>query len=251
MNEIVLKHIGTNIARACPDIYFVYVPGGRYRDLGNHTGRYAADLRGFWISIFPISIAAYAAYIAEGRYVPSTETDTADSALQRLERSRRAGWSFALGLDHREATAFAENQGMRLPSETEWQVAMLDQPNVDAAPPDSQFAQLAQVRGALEGATPTSMTPEGELSFSQAGCAVLYERLTEWTADPFLDYARWGGLRHDLPPDRLQWNQPAVVKGRRAQAIEQTPRNRGSLEQARRQDPSIAPLGFRCVIRDR
>jgi len=137
-----------------PEGYFCYVPGGRYRIGGweEKTGRATRAgvelaLQPFWIARFPVTVAQYAAFVAEG-YRPGAERWWAPEGWERVINLRgRTAPSYweqdgyhgpnqpVVGVSWHEATAYCAwlserlktrlppGHVIRLPTEAEWETA--------------------------------------------------------------------------------------------------------------------------------
>ncbi len=137
-----------------PEGYFCYVPGGRYRIGGweEKTGRATRAgvelaLQPFWIARFPVTVAQYAAFVAEG-YRPGAERWWTPEGWKLVinQQGRRAPlfWEGAgyhgpnqpvVGVSWHEATAYCAwlterlhgalppGYVIRLPTEAEWETA--------------------------------------------------------------------------------------------------------------------------------
>lgn len=259
-----------NLAFLDEDTPLVLVPAGRYRNLGSQQIRsarpeYDAEVSAFWIEVFPVTIPAYVTFVRSGEYALAFEWEGdapedvlygPDGVLKRLVAARRDTTLFAVHLDFFEAAAYARSRRLRLPNETEWEIALRHQASAsltggsDLLPHlDSSYRTLLYKRLS----SPALRTHLSNVQFSALGCAQYFLAFAEWTAD-----VATVGYYHGYFPLRTRF--PGVLSP--APDTEMSVRGRVPLAQA----PSAVlrygrragldeqvfdfPIGFRCVVDD-
>lgn len=225
------------VALAADDQLMVLVPAGEYLGLGADEPAEArplheADVPAFWIAAYPVTIAMYAQHIAQSGYDAGIGPDRgADGLLDILARLYNT--PFALGLTYFEADAYARIYGLRLPNESEWEIAMrMTNRNGDAKQrADAIDACIARPSGIL---------------LSPFGCAILAQEFAEWTSDKYDSYR--GGLRrrHDPTAGPVGLADYMSVRGQ-APLRNPSPILRRPLEADKTRLGGIS-LAFRCVV---
>ncbi len=178
----------------------------------NERPRHGVDLAAFDIDVTPVTNAAYAEFIDDGGYDREELWNEAgwrwinDEGLRApaywFERDGRR-WDRVMDRErpldplrpvchvgYWEADAYARWAGKRLPTEAEWEVAALWDPEVGAArrypwgdePPTPLVANVDQL--AFDTA-PVGAYPAGR---SPAGCLGMIGNVWEWTSSPFGGY---------------------------------------------------------------
>jgi formylglycine-generating enzyme required for sulfatase activity len=234
-------------------IPLVLIPAGQYHNLGEQ--HYHSEVAAFWMTVFPVALTSFVDFVRCGDYaesrLPADEVDetgyTPDSVLRRLAATRQQErLPFALGVDYQEALAWARNRAMRLPTETEWEIAMLDHTTVVESHPAFPARSVEMLRSLLSQHTEISnlLPASGEAALSQAGCMQLFDRVAEWTIETMTKNVFLP--QPDTPttrPDRL------VLRGNVRMAAAPGARLRRSLAPGETRFDSF-PVGFRCVIED-
>jgi formylglycine-generating enzyme required for sulfatase activity len=234
-------------------IPLVLIPAGQYHNLGEQ--HYHSEVAAFWIMIFPVSLTSFVDFVRCGDYAkyrfPANERDktgyTPDSILRRLSTTRQQeGLPFALGVDYREALAWGQKRTMRLPTETEWEIAMLDHAAVVESYPAFPARSAEMLRSLLSQCTESNnlLSASGKAALSQAGCMQLFDRVAEWTVETTTKNVFMP--QPDTPttrPDRM------VIRGHVRMASAPSARLRRSLSPEKTMFDSF-PVGFRCVIED-
>jgi formylglycine-generating enzyme required for sulfatase activity len=138
----------SNLFNATGDHYWRYVRPGTYRIGGWKTGDERADrkIALFWIARFPLTVAQYAPFVAEGYRKGAERWWLPESWAWRQKNQRTKPWRWndsayagtnqpVIGVTWHEATAFCawlteqlqvtlpDRYVVRLPSEAEWEVA--------------------------------------------------------------------------------------------------------------------------------
>lgn len=225
------------VALAADDQPMVLVPAGEYLGLGADEPAEArplheADVPAFWIGVYPVTIAMYAQYIAQSGYDAGIGPDRgADGLLGILARPHNT--QFAVALTYFEADAYARTYGLRLPNESEWEIAMrMVNRNGDAKQrADAIDATIARLSGVL---------------LSPFGCAILVREFAEWTSDKYAPYE--GGLwrRHSPTPDHVGRTDQMSVRGQ-ATLRNPSPILRRPLEADKTRIGEIS-IAFRCAV---
>jgi iron(II)-dependent oxidoreductase len=239
----------------------VRIPAGRYT-LGtddrseaydNERPRHAVELAAFDMDVYPVTNDAYQAFIADGGYDRSElwsdegwgwRTEAGLTAPQYWFRRDGAWWHRVMD-DERpidplrpvchvcfwEAEAFARWAGKRLPTEAEWEVAALWDPETgrsrrqpwgDEAP----SALTANVDQLGFDTTPVGAHPGGVSAF---GCHDMIGNVWEWTSTAFAGYPGYSTFPYPEYSEVFFGTEYRVLRGgswaTRAGAIRGTFRN--------------------------
>ena len=191
-----------------PEGYFCYVPGGRYRIGGweEKTGRATRDsvelaLQPFWIARFPVTVAQYAAFVAEG-YRPGAERWWAPEGWEQVINKRRRApplWQWVVlyhgpnrpvvGVTWHEVTAYCAwlterlhgalppGHVIRLPTEAEWETAASFDGSAERRPypwgGEAPTPERAISKAARTGELGLALAPVGCCPAGAAACGAL------------------------------------------------------------------------------
>ncbi|ALO47448.1 formylglycine-generating enzyme family protein [Pseudohongiella spirulinae] len=217
----------------------VLIPGGdtvigSEHGLADERPVFAVTLPDFLLDKTPVTVAAFAEFVAGTGYITTAE-QLGDSAVMQFGTGRwflqpGAYWRYPLGPDGSEAladhpvtqvswddaTAYCQAQGKRLPSEVEWEFAARSGHDGDVtyAFGDELFKEgdsLAKVWQAnvWNGDFPmintvedgfATTSPVGHFGLSPAGLSDMAGNVWEWTADWYGGYEGRSGA-DDAPSD--------------------------------------------------
>lgn len=215
----------------------VLIPGGETR-IGSEKGLpeerpvFSVTLPDFLLDKTPVTVAAFAEFVADTDYVTVAE-QYGDAAVMQFGTGRwflqpGANWRYPLGPDGPEAprdhpvtqvswedaNTYCRAQGKRLPSEVEWEFAARSGHEGDVAYAfgdtllkEGDFLGSVWQANVWNGSFPAINTvedgfattsPVGHFGLSPVGLSDMAGNVWEWTADWYGSYARRSG-DHDAP----------------------------------------------------
>jgi iron(II)-dependent oxidoreductase len=201
----------------------------RKREPDAGTARPREDAQTLWISGFsidryPVTVAAFAAFIDAGGY-SAPRFWSRQGNLWRRENAvvsprfwAEAEWAAYLvpnhplvGVSYYEAEAFAAWRGARLPREAEWEKAC-------AGPRGCQHPwgdELGEDRAAMRSVGPRGTVPIGTFPRGRSGYGVsdLVGCVWQWCADAVDEDAEWDDEDPFVDPERYADETPRVTRG--------------------------------------
>ena len=209
-----------------PNGYWCYVRAGAYRIGGWKAKEPAAtiSLSAFWLARYPITVAQYAPFVAEG-YGNDAErwwTKKGWQWKQGVKRTQPWGWNDAtynganqpvIGLTWYEATAYcawlsdqiaAQGYELRLPTEAEWEAAaaydaQMQRRNYPWGADEPTPERAIYDASKLDRPAPVGCCPAGAAA---CGALDLAGNVWEWTTSSYKGYpAQSGTLEKGFTPD--------------------------------------------------
>ena len=195
-----------------PAGYFCYVPEDAYPIGGWEAEEQPAGLQipAFWLARFPITVAQYAPFVAEGYGKDAERWWTPQGWQWKTEQQRTEPWGWndpeysgtnqpVIGITWYEATAFcawltkqvdAKDYVVRLPTEAEWEVAA----SVDSSPVRRLYPwgdeEPTPERAIYDASKLSRPAPVGCCPAGAAACGALdmAGNVWEWTASSYEGY---------------------------------------------------------------
>lgn len=251
----------------------VWVPGGSSQ-MGSNLGAdneapvHAIQVQGFWLGRSPVTVAAFARFIAASGYVTTAEKHGSGEVMQfgtgHWRLIKGATWRTPFGpgsqaiathpvtqVSWYDAHAYCQSQARRLPSEAEWEYAA----RYGHAPYDIYHFQAAQqghyhanvwtgrfpgINTAADGYTGTS--PVGAFGAGPLGLTDMLGNVWEWSASWYRPYgSHAAGWQPDAPAQKALRGGSFLCDANVCNGYRVTARAHATA------DSALMQVGFRCA----